>query len=158
MMKACKLNRTEVTRLTNVRRSTLTTMRKVLAEFGKRAEVRPWSEARRLRRDLEGPIDDDWKQKAAREIALHLAKGPKQTTDPELLAMALSMAKDELPAQLTTEWLGQVVEDVLLDAAKELRHPELQQDIERVFKALFPVSALGFGQALDDQSDAAEAL
>ncbi len=156
-VKAGKLTRPEITHLTNVRRSTLTTMRKVLAEFGKRAEVRPWSEARRLRRDQEGPIDDDWKQKAAREIALHLAKGPKQTTDPELLAMALAMAKDELPALLTTQWLGDVVENVLLEAAEGLGHPEVQKDIEGVFKALFPGQGTGFGQSLEANSRDADA-
>ena len=78
-----------------------------------------------------------------------LAKGPKQTTDPELLAMALAMAKEELPARLTAQWLGEVVEDVLLEAAREDGRPEVQQDIEKVFRALFRGRAMGVGEALE---------
>jgi hypothetical protein len=149
LVKADRLPRSAITRLTSVRRSTLTNMRSVLAEFGKRASVRTWVEARRLRRDQEVLSVDDWKQAAAREIALHLAKGPKQTTDPELLAMALTMAKEELPGQLTAEWLGEVVEDVLMEAAVDTGHPELQEDIERLFRALFPGhQAMGLGESL----------
>lgn len=149
LVKADKHSRTEITRLTSVRRSTLTNMRSVLAEFGKRASVRTWVEARRLRRDHDAPGADDWKEAAAREIALHLAKGPKQTTDPELLAMALAMAKEELPAQLTTEWLGGVVQDVLLKAAEDVGPAELQDDIDKVFRALFKGPARGFGEDLE---------
>jgi ParB-like chromosome segregation protein Spo0J len=149
MVKAGKLSRAEITRRTSVRRSTLTNMRSVLAEFGKRASVRTWAEARRLRRDQDAPSGDDWKEAAAREIALQLAKGPKQTTDPELLAMALAMAKEGLPAQLTTEWLGEVVQDVLLKAAEDGGSPELQDDIDKVFKALFPGPSRGFGEDLE---------
>jgi len=157
LVKTDKFTKRQITGLTNVRRSTLTTMRGVLAEFGKRASVRPWSEARRLRRNLDGPIDDGWKQKVAREIALHLAKGPKQTTDPELLAMALTMAKEELPAQLTAEWLSEVVEDVLLAAATDEGCPdEVQQDIGRVFRALFRGPAMGVGEALEADQTASE--
>jgi hypothetical protein len=151
LVKAGKLTRADITRLTSVRRSTLTNMRSVLAEFGKRASVRTWAEARRLRRDQEEGLGvDDWKQAAAREIALHLAKGPKQTTDPELLAMALMMAKEELPAQLTREWLGDVVEEVLLEVAEDQEQPELQEDIEKLFRAFFSgPRAMGYGESLE---------
>lgn len=134
-VKEGELTRPQITSLTSVRRSTLTNMRNVLKEFGKKAAVRTWADARRLRNDKERPSGDDWKQAAAREIALHLAKGPKQATDPELLAMALAMAKEDLPAQLTAEWLGDVVQNVLLKAAED--RPPLQDDIDRVFSALF---------------------
>jgi hypothetical protein len=65
--------------------------------------------------------------------------------------MALTMAKEELPAQLTREWLGEVVEDVLLEAAEDERRPELQEDIERLFRAIFsgPRQRMGFGESLE---------
>jgi hypothetical protein len=146
LVKERKLTRRQITNLTNVKRSTLTNMRSVLEEFGKRAAVRPWAEARRLRRNQEPPSGDDWKQAAAREIALHLAKGPKQATDPELLAMALAMAKEELPAQLTAEWLGDIAQEVLLKAAEERGRSELQDDIDKLFTALFPGARRGFAE------------
>jgi hypothetical protein len=150
LVKEGKLNRAEITRLTSVRRSTLTNMRSGLAEFGKRASFRTWAEARRLRRDQEMLSVDDWKQAAAREIALHLARGPKQTTDPELLAMALTMAKEDLPEQLAAEWLGEVVEDVLIEVAEDAGHPELREDIEKLFKTLFPGhQGMGLGESLE---------
>src|SRR6516164_3917246 len=46
MVKAGELSRPDITRFTSVRRSTLTNMRKVLAEFGEGARVREWAEAR----------------------------------------------------------------------------------------------------------------
>jgi ParB-like chromosome segregation protein Spo0J len=146
MVKAGKLSRAEITRRTSVRRSTLTNMRSVLAEFGKRASVRTWAEARRLRRDQDAPSGEDWKEAAAREIALHLAKGPKQTTDPELLAMALAMAKEGLPASLTAEW-PDVVHRVLLEAAEG--RPELGDDIDKVFASLFKGHQPGLGEVLE---------
>ena len=84
LVKSDALTKREITRLTNVRRSTLTNMRSVLTDFGERAQVLPWTKARGLRRDDDAPVDDDWKDRAAHEIALHLAKGPKNITDPEL--------------------------------------------------------------------------
>jgi hypothetical protein len=153
MVKAGKLSRAEITRRTSVRRSTLTNMRSVLAEFGKRASVRTWAEARRLRRDQDAPSGDDWKEAAAREIALHLAKGPKQTTDPELLAMALAMAKEGLPVSLTAEW-PDVVHEVLLKAAEG--RPELEDDIDKVFASLFKDHQAGLGEALEANQKAPE--
>ena len=79
--------RNEITRLTSVRRSTLTNMRGVLAEFGDRARVRPWADARRLGRDEERLDTDTWKEVTAREIARHMAKGPSQTVIPNSLAL-----------------------------------------------------------------------
>jgi hypothetical protein len=151
LVKTGKLSRAEITRLTSVRRSTLTNMRSVLAEFGKRASVRTWAEARRLRRDQDAPSGDDWKEAAAREIALHLAKGPKQTTDPELLAMALAMAKEGLPVSLTAEW-PDVVHRVLLEAAEG--RPELEDDIDKVFASLFKDYQPGLGEALEASQEA----
>lgn len=135
LIKNGEFNRTQITQLTSVRRSTLTNMRNILSEFGDRARVLPWQEARRLRRDQEEPIDESWKEKIAREIALHLVKGPKQIMDPELLAMGLRMAKEGLPAALVADW-PDAMRDVLLGCAEE-ECPEVQDDIHKVFQKLF---------------------
>jgi hypothetical protein len=155
LVKAGQLNRAEITRLTSVRRSTLTNMRSVLAEFGKRASSRTWAEARKLRRDQEALSVDDWKEAAAREIALHLAKGPKHTTDPELLAMALTMAKEDLPEKLIAQWFPEV-EDVLTEVAEDEGRPELQEEIENLFRALFGGQVLGLGESLEANPGGAE--
>ena len=41
------------------------------------------------------------------------------------------MAKEGLPAQLTTEWLGEVVQDVLLKAAEDVGPPGFKTTLIR---------------------------
>jgi hypothetical protein len=128
--------RNEITRLTSVRRSTLTTMRGVLTEFGDRARVLPWVDARRLGPDEERQDNDTWKEAAAREIARHMAKGPSQTSDPELLGLALRMVRADLPASLVAEWPDEI-EKAVLSAARDTGGDALEQEAEGLLRQLY---------------------
>jgi hypothetical protein len=114
-------------------------MRNVLVEFGQRARVLPWKEARRLCRDEDFTVDDSWKEKAAYEIALHLAKGPKYITDPELLALGLEKAKADLPAFLVAQ-RPRAMREVLRETVEAANRPELGEDVEKLFSALYRFS------------------
>jgi len=59
-------------------------------------------------------------------------------------------------AYITAEWLGGVVQDVLMEAVREAGRPEVQDDIEKVFKALYGGPSTGYGEALEANRAAPE--
>jgi hypothetical protein len=136
LIKEGSFSRPEITRLTSVRRSTLTKMRGVLAEFGERARARPWADALRLGKDQERLDVETWKEARAREIARHMTKGPSQISDPELLALALRMVKTDLPASLVAEWPEEMCE-AILTAAEETGGQGLEDEAERLLSRLY---------------------
>ena len=124
---------------TTVDRSTVARMSRVLHRRGEEAAKETWADARRLDRDKsaeehpEGPDRywEEWREKKARKLADHLAKGPSLTEDPEITARALQMVSDALPGALVSQWPDEAIGDL------RARADDLQaEDAARVVDAL----------------------
>ena len=114
---AKKLTWEAIADATTVDRSTVARMSRVLNKRGEDAAKETWANARWLDREKaaeehpDGPdrFWDEWREKKARKLADHLAKGPSLTQDPEITARALQMVSEALPGALVSQWPDEAI-------------------------------------------------
>ena len=136
---ARKLTWVTIVDFTAADRSTVARMSRLLKKRGKdgakprRAKVRQLDREQTAEEHPEGPdrFWDDWREKKARKLADHLAKGPSLTQDPEITARALQMVSEALPGVLVSQWADEAIEEVRA-RADDL----LAEDAARVAEAL----------------------
>jgi len=114
LVKETKLNRRQIVELSNVSRTTVSTMKAKLALMmasdpeGKSSWRMDWTRAKTWTPDGEPmTMDDNWLTKAAEKLVKRLVKAgiakdlmPK----PDVAALALSMINEHLPSALAREW------------------------------------------------------